>query len=311
MIGPVKAYDLANISAEISSKIKIHDMGNFLVPADKPFLQQRSEGNYNKIFGIDDGHKVLGMFNDFGCRCDDFKKDHGDKLHVLYAGCSMTYGEGLPIEHVWSNIVHKYINENIAETSGYFNVGKTGINFHEMLNQIVGYMKYAGKPDVLFLMLPEIGREFLEYPTQMWPMNVDELNTPRKDEVPTTIKNFRERLVNFKIMCDLMGIKLIIGCWAMNMRNHHLIVSQYSDPFKGLDIIDVAGGAPWLQDFRGHHLGHPEIEKEILDSLDENDPLRKMVYLALDDAHPGLLGQKIMAHHIIEHLKKSDIAHKK
>jgi hypothetical protein len=309
VIGPIRAHELDNVAAEITSKIKQYNMGNFLVPAAKPFLQQRSEGNYSKIFGTDDGYKVLGKFNDFGCRCDDFKKDHGGKLHVLFAGCSMTYGEGLPIEDVWSYLVHQYIN-SITETSGYFNVGKTGINFHEMLNQIMGYMKYAGKPDVIFLMLPEIGREFLEYPTQMWPMNVDALNTPGKDEIPTTIKNFRERLINFKIMCDLLGIKLVIGCWAMNMRNHGLIVSQYSDPFRDIEVVNVAGKTHWLQDFREHDLGHPEIEKEILDSLDIKDPRRKMVYLALDDAHPGLLGQKIMAHYIIEHLKKSDIFHK-
>lgn len=310
MIGPIRAHQIDDVRKEVVSRVLQNDMGNFAVPMDQPFLQQRGEGNYHKIFGVDEGHKVLGIYNDFGCRSDDFKKDHEGKLHILYAGCSITYGEGLPIEHVWAKIVNNYIHNNIAETSGYFNVAKCGVNFHVMLNQIIGYMKYAGKPDVIFLLLPEIGREYLEYDTQMWAMNKDELQRPGKDENPITLKNFRERLINLKSICDLLEIKLVLGCWAMNINNYLDITKHFTSPFVGLDIVNVAGKTIWLQDFREHHMNHPEIEKEILDSLDPHDPLRKMVYLALDDAHPGLLGQKIIAHYFIEYLKKSDIFHK-
>jgi hypothetical protein len=313
MFDPISSYEINEKRGLMQQKVRQNNMANFLPPIGMDFIQHKGEGNYKKVFGSDDGHKVLGVFNDFGCRSDDFKKDHGDKLHVLFAGCSFTYGEGMPIETTWSYLVNKYINENIAETSGHFNIGKGGANFETIVNQIIGYMNYAGKPDVIFILLPEIGREFLHYMTQVWPMNKDSVQIPGPGEVPSTFNNLRERLVNFKSLCNLMDIKLVVGCWAMNIGNHMTQIEKYVDPFKDLpfDVIDVAGGSAWLHSFREDDLGHPEIEKEILDSLDINDPFRKLVYLALDDAHPGLLGHKIITNYFVQYLDKSDILHKK
>lgn len=307
MIGPLSwdqfqdHYDLAQ------ENIDRLDLGLLSPSISHPFIHRVVEENYRKYFN-DSPEPVLGIFNDFGQRCDDFKKDHGDKLHVLYAGCSFTYGEGVPIDLSWSGIVHEYINSYIADTSGYFNVGKGGLNFKRIQNQIMGYIKYSGKPDIIFINLPEIGREFVEYRSSLRLFNDNKDNIDNlKKQIPSTILSFRENLVNFKIMCDVMGIRLILGCWTMNSDNYKDLVDKYQDPFEGLQVVNTAGKMDVLHSKEPDDLGYPELLQYILDGLDENDPLRNIVYLALDDAHPGLLGHMIMAQSFISYLNTLDI----
>lgn len=307
MLEPISWKDFYKATHQTRVSIAEHDLGFLDSSISNPLIHRIVEDNYKKYFKADP-EPAFGIFNNFGQRCDDFKKDHGDNLHVLYAGCSFTYAEGVPIEFGWSGLIDKYINENIAKTSGYFNVGKGGSNFKLIQNQIMGYMKYSGKPDVLFINLPEIGREFIEYRKQLRLFNddADKLDDI-KGQSPSTITSLEESLTNFKIMCESMGIVLIIGCWTMNSKNFKNLSDEYGNPFKNINVVNVAGNSEVLHSKERDDFGHPELEQELLDSLPKDDPLRKIIYLALDDAHPGLLGHKIMAQKFINHLKTIDI----
>lgn len=310
MLKPLKSFQFEEMRKEVYDRIHSNGMDGLTPSFANPFVHEIVERNYIKYFKKDPS-LVMGIFNDFGQRSDDFINDHMGKLHVLYAGCSFTYAEGVPIEMSWSGLINKYINENICETSGYFNVGKGGANFRTMEDHIFGYMKYSGKPDVIFINIPEIGRENLEYRVSLRLLNDDKDSAISKKDKIVTIENFKNRLLNFQRICDMLNIQLFIGCWTMNSSNHQNLIKEYCDPFSGLNVINVAGNAWPLHSYSANNLGYPELEKEILDELSENDPLRNIVYLALDDAHPGLLGHKIMANQFIHHLKKRGVTSQK
>ena len=48
--------------------------------------------------------------NSHGYRCDEFTTNHKGK-HVLFSGCSNTYGVGLKKEEVWAYKVYNKINK--------------------------------------------------------------------------------------------------------------------------------------------------------------------------------------------------------
>jgi|694.fasta_scaffold43132_5 hypothetical protein len=89
-------------------------------------------------------------------RSDDFKKIH-DGLHVLFTGCSYTYGTGLEKNETWAYKTYKLISKN-NKISGYFNLGMPASS---IINEIIDLFKYFnsyGNPDIIFFNMPELNR---------------------------------------------------------------------------------------------------------------------------------------------------------
>jgi hypothetical protein len=96
--------------------------------------------------------------NSDGYRCDEFIKTHINK-HILFSGCSNTYGIGLKKEEVWAHRVYNNINE-LEGCSGYFNIGLSGNNIINSILNIFKYCKKFGNPNVIFINLPSQNRFF-------------------------------------------------------------------------------------------------------------------------------------------------------
>jgi hypothetical protein len=96
--------------------------------------------------------------NTLNFRSDNFIKVHKGK-HVLFSGCSATYGVGLYAKETWPYKVYSKILEE-EDLSGYFNISKPGSSIMEI---VVGIFKYTisyGKPDVVFINLPDMYRGY-------------------------------------------------------------------------------------------------------------------------------------------------------
>jgi hypothetical protein len=90
-------------------------------------------------------------------RCDEFIKNH-DKKHILFAGCSNTFGEGVEYEKTWAYRLYKEICKEELLT-GYFNLGVSGASIFEILVNVNRYIREYSMPDAIFLLLPEIERD--------------------------------------------------------------------------------------------------------------------------------------------------------
>lgn len=95
----------------------------------------------------------LNEFNDYGYRSDQFSKSHDGK-HILFAGCSQTFGFALMQEEMWSRILYEKINET-TKCSGYFNLSVSGSGIQFIISNIFKYFKNFGNPDYIFLNLPD------------------------------------------------------------------------------------------------------------------------------------------------------------
>jgi hypothetical protein len=97
--------------------------------------------------GIEYCHNISGR------RCDNFSKETAQE-NFLFAGCSYTYGTGLPYQHTWAYKLNKDLNgEN------FYNVGMPARNFQVIINDIYTYIRLFGKPKTIFLLLPDLKRD--------------------------------------------------------------------------------------------------------------------------------------------------------
>jgi hypothetical protein len=96
--------------------------------------------------------------NDYFYRSDQFAKDHKG-MHLLFNGCSQTFGDGNVLEDTWSKIVYNYINDKIG-CSGYFNIAFGGNNNFSIIKNTINYINEYGKPDIIILNLTECWRGY-------------------------------------------------------------------------------------------------------------------------------------------------------
>jgi hypothetical protein len=116
--------------------------------------------NWTEIFKKN--HPMLSTkeVNAFGFRSDNFKTEHFG-LHVLFLGCSYTWGTGLYLDEVWSKILYDKIS-NETNTSGFFNLGVPGDSIYSSINNAFKYFKHFGNPSVIFFNVQDIGRFYAE-----------------------------------------------------------------------------------------------------------------------------------------------------
>jgi hypothetical protein len=97
--------------------------------------------------------------NKHNFRCDDFTSEH-DGEHLLFSGCSVTYGVGLYTKELWSHKLYEMIKKD-KKVSGYFNLGTPGTSVMAICSNIMKYISNYGKPDAIFLDLPDLNRFYI------------------------------------------------------------------------------------------------------------------------------------------------------
>jgi hypothetical protein len=106
----------------------------------------------------DQDDSVRYYFNSLGYRSDEFTKFH-DGEHILFAGCSETEGVGGALESCWSYMVYKKLSET-KKISGFFNLSRAGWGHDVIIANIIQYINAYGKPNKIYMLLPELSRDF-------------------------------------------------------------------------------------------------------------------------------------------------------
>ena len=107
------------------------------------------------IIDYKDNPDTFNINSDF-FRSDEFKTAHDGK-HILFSGCSVTYGVGLYTKELWSHLLYNKI-KNKEKVSGYYNLGTPGTGVFDIVFNIFKYIKNYGNPDVIFIDLPDLSR---------------------------------------------------------------------------------------------------------------------------------------------------------
>lgn len=217
----------------------------------------------------------LYSLNSSGLRCDEFTKSHNG-LHILFAGCSVTSGEGVFKEDVWAYKVYQEISKD-QKTSGYFNIAFPGASYIDILNQIYIYISIYGMPDVIFISFPEIQREypymsakslFTEKDKTTMKDPKDVLNT---DRINFLIYNYYQSLVQ---LCKMTGSKLHAFSWdSMPYGKNFFFNFDPREHLENFYRIDFDKMQDYLFEFQENNPRHEQ---------------RKFFMTGFDDEHPGI-----------------------
>ena len=100
--------------------------------------------------------------NSYGFRSENFNND--DDVKVLYAGCSLTEGVGLPLEHTWAHFVNMAIGKDLGKKLNMYNIGYGGFSIDSIVRFTYLTIKNGiFKPDLVLLLLPSITRNEIVY----------------------------------------------------------------------------------------------------------------------------------------------------
>ncbi len=131
--------------------IKYYIMGNI------DGLKAQSTAMRSTIIGdvrvkeLPPGHEVI--YNSDGFRCDEFKKEHV-LPHFLFVGCSVTFGDGVPLKDSWAYKTHEYLDRTYG-SSGFYNVAALGNSIGSCVTNVMKYISTYGKPDAIFFGVPD------------------------------------------------------------------------------------------------------------------------------------------------------------
>lgn len=131
-------------------------------------------------------------------RSDEFTQDHTDN-HILFAGCSNTFGAGVKYKKTWAYRLYEKLTQEI-KIDGYYNLGLCGGSIFEILININKYIKQFGFPKIIFILLPEIERDAIYF------------KEPEKSLTPI----ITELYSHLELLCESNNTKLISSSWVVD-----------------------------------------------------------------------------------------------
>ena len=113
---------------------------------------EKYENRYRRIFSnkdFEEPNKVDYKFNSYGLRSKEFDFDH----ELVVAGCSFTYGTGIPEYARWGDILAKTLNLSVA------NLSFPGAPIEMIISNLMKYLKIRNKdPKYIAVLLPDFLR---------------------------------------------------------------------------------------------------------------------------------------------------------
>jgi len=224
--------------------------------------------------------------NSSGLRSDEFSSSHNG-MHMLFAGCSVTFGDGMIEEHTWPKKVYDRIASE-QSVSGYYNIAIPGANHLNIYHQIFKYIELYGAPDVLFINFPDLLR------------TLDagiELSVLDRVVAPMHLA--------LELLCEEKNIKLIMFSWdrhvflegspSRDADPHDLIQGHVNDP----RLIWHKGFYRFAENDRLRH-------KMQFAQANKGHELEEYFFNAFDVVHPGIAEQDFYANFAYEKWKDSE-----
>lgn len=145
----------------------------------------------NEIVGIKEGH-----------------------INILFAGCSVTAGEALQEEDMYTRKVAKEISKIHNKDVSSDNVAVPGASVARSFDQCFQYFETHGNPDYVFLFLPDSDRD----------------STTIRSKAFVYLRMYH----HLKVYCNSHNIKLYISTWAVdiNETGKSIVPSGIREKFK-------------------------------------------------------------------------------
>lgn len=116
--------------------------------------------------------------NTRGFRCDEFGPTTAPR--VVYIGCSLTMGIGLPLDEIWSRHVHGAVLREVSGDAPYWNLGCSGRSGGWMARMLATALPML-RPHLVVAFLPVASRR------EVWMQSGLGSYVPNTDSVPRSV----------------------------------------------------------------------------------------------------------------------------
>lgn len=223
-------------------------------------------------------------------RSDHFKKEH-DGLHIVFTGCSSTEGVGIKKEHTWAYNIYNELSKT-KKVDGYYNLGQSNTGYHQIIGNFLTYVEKYGKPDYLFVLLPNIQRRYkyleeenswvyVSYP-QPGATSAEERPIFEIDDYISVFPVWAKTWQSFINYCKTNKIKLFWSSWDTTDRSHVQLSLLSLESFVTINV---------------------ENDPMIISQMLEAKSLTKKEIYARDN-HPGPLLNYLWSKNFLDKLKK-------
>jgi len=231
--------------------------------------------------------KIKYRMNNFGHRSEDFDVLDKSKTNILYAGCSMAFGEYLPEGYSWQYHVHKGMSKKF-DTSKPFTLSYPGGSVQKIIDNIYKYINLFGKPDYIFLLIPDLFRT--NWPTKDGDLFVikmrhqNDLDSSSTMSEHSMVYSCQAYYRSFEIFCSQLGIKLYTSSW--DDETSHIFSTLGFSNYGNMDL---------------------EREEDFLMSLNKGELEgydKDFLISAADSVHPGVITSMYFAKHFLDRVEQ-------
>lgn len=229
-------------------------------------------------------------FNGFRCDTPPEDKIH-EGSHILFAGCSITWGEGLFKEETWPYLAYQEIAK-VEKTSGFFNIGFPGLSITQICFWLFKYFDTYGNPDTLFLFLPTPDRfitAFGDGHPQLGGALLEEGEANTLSSTKLVCRHYSLEVYKMlEIYCLSNNIRLITSSWSSESHDQKDMNVSTQDLLKNEKFFKP--------------IGSPETEHDMARFSYEyiNRVGPKTGVLARDNSHPGEPQQAFYAYFMLK-----------
>jgi len=252
-----------------------------------------SKNNGIKISRPDIGDTAVYNVNSGYFRSDEFNKRCDDGKTVLFAGCSVMYGEGHDLEDSLAHLTYQYLSKK-EKLSGFFNIGVGGATGSQIITSIFDYIEIYGNPDLIIFLLPPLERDmayFFPGPQNKWEKEYRDRITDEeaKYDYNKHVAFFNGLYKMLYLYCKTNKIDLVSSSWGEFENSKFIPPSKYG--FE--EMLQI------LYPDTYKRFDRKKIIKSIYDYSQLN-PNNKYLIKAKDQMHQGVAWNHAFAKELIE-----------
>lgn len=256
----------------------------------KTMVPMRKKNSYvPKLVG-----KADFKLNNYGHRSSNFNKLDSTKINILFAGCSETFGEGLPEKHSWPHYVINEIKKEIHNLGPDQILSFPGGSLSKIVRNIFKYVEMFGAPNFIIVYLPDIFRaDKYDELKKIW--STETVYDFEKGKIKERFKdiNMNELLKSYmdiynllRIFCKANNITLMSSSWNNGV---NIAMSRiYPETFREFSFDSV------LDYFKSK-----EFDNQYFSSLDPD-----FAHFAADSMHSGTISNMYTGKIFIDWIKE-------
>lgn len=258
-------------------------------------------------------------FNSVGFRSNEY--DNTDSIKILYSGCSVTEGIGLPPEHIWSSFLNDKIATEVGKPVKLFSVARGGSSIDTIIRMVYISIESGFKPDCVKLLLPPPTRQEVLYIDSRY--NMPSLYSfipnypPQVGSDARLVYNHLIHLTNYKQRYHDCIRNLLLLKWYLLSKNINWSFSFWDNSFSNLVMADVMPEFTDLdttipKDLKEHWLPGALVFDNFYEKYDKNPShpgpfVKKFEHIiARDGTHYGPNSHYNFANHIYDQFVEKD-----